>query len=67
MFDRIDDFNSNLANQVTLWVALHTTMPQTINRSNTNFNGQVKRNAFFAQRAEVLVNGTATYPSAGEA
>jgi len=67
MFDRIDDFNSNLANHVTLWVALHAAMPQAINKSSSIFRGRVKRNSFSAQRAAVFVNGVSAYPSAGEA
>lgn len=67
MFDRIDTFNMNLANQVSLWVALHTALPQEISRSNVGWSGKVKKNKYFPERAAGLVNGTDTYPFAGEA
>ncbi len=67
MYDNIDQFNANLANQVSLWVALHAALPQEISKCNTNFKGKVKRNAFFTQRAVVLVEGASTYPYVGEA
>lgn len=66
MFDKIDTFNMNLANQVSLWVALNTIRNDI--EGNISFKGIKKRNsALFKSHAAAIVNGTDTYPFAGEA
>lgn len=67
MFDNIDDFNASLANQVTLWVALHTALPKEISRSSVVWSGKVRKNKYFSEKAAVIVNDTDIYPLVGEA
>jgi hypothetical protein len=67
MFDNIDTFNMNLANQVSLWVALNATRND-IHSNNVTFKGIRKRNpSLFKSHAATIVDNTVSYPFAGEA
>jgi hypothetical protein len=64
MYDSIDDFNSNLANQVTLWVALNKVMPNNIHGGSIKFKGLRRRNeSLWGQQASLIVEGIVHYPS----